>query len=932
MEATGYESSGKSARAGSALILVVVLTSLLAMVGVLFLMAARVDKIATSAVTENRELNFAVDTVIAEISDQLVLDVPGVAGQEYYDYPDANNAWLAPLEPTFYDGGTPADPTDDVYYWRQVSDATGFLARMGFQSRSVNVDPPGTRQVIEEYPEIQLSGGVLVDQLADADGDGIADSKWVELDGITSGKGKPVYAAIRIIDNGAMLNVNTAYRFAPYDPDPNVPPMDGSSQIQIDLAALATGRDYVDEIHLARCGSGDPRWFAFTDRVIRRIESPWPGYLPFGISDELELRYRYCINSPALTRLESIWRDTIVHRKTDPYAGGTFGTLADWCKRVTEDPNVTEPDRRHLLTTYNMDRIINPGPIIDEYYNVVPDYKGGMDPNSPPLVLRRMVGLGAIVGQHNTPQRQAYKKQLYYAVRAGLMAADWPVPDPNTMAAQVTVNLIDYCDTDSEVESYQDVNYVPTSKPIGFETPCIYMSELACNVVVSGDPAERHTSYAVELYKPYAQDDDPDPNEWRLTIAGGNSIPISDWTSGSQFYVIRSEDPCAPLGSIGRGAIISDSNALVIDPNNTLYLERLVKWVAADGTPRTDFHNVDTVTIPPISAVSYWLTEDPNGAAHSIERDIKQHRCILRLWQQSDEAGSPTLGADNVFRHADPNIVQAHPANRPFTNIGEIGMIFQRGGYSIFRGSTEADVRVDLHNPAFAGLFQYLTILDPTTDGINNDGDRFSGGSNITDEIDPSPRWNLTPEFKVSGRINVNTAPWLVMAQLPWVRPELARAIVAYRDMLPLRDSVSGLVADYSAGRTIGTGSLMLLREVPGFISIGELATVVNQRDDADPYRAYSMRQYIDGADQQAYPDLTDSDRAADDFEERDLIFSRISNLVTVRSDVFTAYILVRIGADGPQKRVAAIFDRSNVLAPNDRVRIVALHPVPDSR
>ena len=49
------------------------------------------------------------------------------------------------------------------------------------------------------------------------------------------------------------------------------------------------------------------------------------------------------------------------------------------------------------------------------------------------------------------------------------------------------------------------------------------------------------------------------------------------------------------------------------------------------------------------------------------------------------------------------------------------------------------------------------------------------------------------------------------------------------------------------------------------------------------------------------------------DFEERDVIFSRASNLATVRSDLFTAYILVRIGTDGPQKRVLAILDRSEV-------------------
>ncbi|MHC4596560.1 MAG: hypothetical protein ACYS19_16660 [Planctomycetota bacterium] len=49
---------------GSALILAVVLTSLLAIVGVLFVMVARVDRIATSAISENKEMNFAVGSRI----------------------------------------------------------------------------------------------------------------------------------------------------------------------------------------------------------------------------------------------------------------------------------------------------------------------------------------------------------------------------------------------------------------------------------------------------------------------------------------------------------------------------------------------------------------------------------------------------------------------------------------------------------------------------------------------------------------------------------------------------------------------------------------------------------------------------------------------------------------------------------------------------
>ena len=81
------EAGGRAASdecSGSALILTVVLTSLLAIIGVLFVMVSRVDRMATSSISENKELDLAVDTVVARISQDQGLDVPGVAGQEYY--------------------------------------------------------------------------------------------------------------------------------------------------------------------------------------------------------------------------------------------------------------------------------------------------------------------------------------------------------------------------------------------------------------------------------------------------------------------------------------------------------------------------------------------------------------------------------------------------------------------------------------------------------------------------------------------------------------------------------------------------------------------------------------------------------------------------------------------------------------------------------
>ncbi|MHC4676945.1 MAG: hypothetical protein ACYTBZ_31055, partial [Planctomycetota bacterium] len=156
---------------GSVLILTVVLTTLLAVVAVVFVLMARVDKITTSAISDNKELGFAVEAVIAKISEQLASDFPSgkkpcCPGQEYYDYPEVNNTWLASLEPDVERG---LSSQEDIYYWRQISDVTGYLAWSGFATRYVKVDPepgrglPFNQDYIREYPPIYVDAA---DQLA----------------------------------------------------------------------------------------------------------------------------------------------------------------------------------------------------------------------------------------------------------------------------------------------------------------------------------------------------------------------------------------------------------------------------------------------------------------------------------------------------------------------------------------------------------------------------------------------------------------------------------------------------------------------------------------------------------------------------------------------------------------------------------------------
>ena len=338
---------------------------------------------------------------------------------------------------------------------------------------------------------------------------------------------------------------------------------------------------------------------------------------------------------------------------------------------------------------------------------------------------------------------------------------------------------------------------------------------------------------------------------------------------------------------------------------------------------------VDSVQVPD------WLVDETGPPrttrVHSLQRDLHKNRWIKRLWSGPT---SSTLGHYNNYSDPDAIGLQTRIQNGPLRNIGEIGQIFNKDVYRWpwSGGETDIHVKTNLADPLVQQLFKYMTVFDPSMDGINNDGDLNPvDGSALVDEKFSLLSPTLTPEFEISGRININTAPWQVIAQLPWVSERLAQAIVAYRDKTAIMSS-----PDYTGGRSAAIGRAV--REFSGFENIGELNNVIAGGQQ------YRIDRYVDGRDQWGYPDLTTGSRirydgSADDFEERDLIFSRISNLVTVRSDIFTAYILVRLGTDGPQKRVIAILDRSDVYPDSSgsggtigNVKVLALHPVPDPR
>jgi hypothetical protein len=892
---------------GSALILTVVLTSLLAIVGVLFLMAARIDKMATSAAVDNEQLTFAVDSVVAQIRDVLAQDLPrpssrniNVEAQEYYDYPDPCNAWLADLEPNDLKAvPNPSNPKQNLYRvrWHQISDIMkDTTGRSIGDTTDVNAVTVGEREPIIDSNSIRAN--------ADADGDGVGDARWFAMPGVASSKGKPIYAAVRIVDNGAMLNLNTGYKFDPNAQSTSPSDIDGHSQLQVNVLALAAQPGILPvplkatELLAARATSAAAAMnlAAYEQEVIWGYDygdkdPAFRGrYVPFDLSDELELRYRYLLDQQNTDTRSEKWgwfRRPAKVIWTPVDADGN--DLRIWYSRATQiEPNIpADPNLksgalaayyayRHIATAYNLDRVLTPRPLFTR--------PGGE--------ARKMVNVNDIVSEEGLSADTL--SRIIDTALAGVSPADHSDP------AQIAANIVDYIDADNDANDLNDVTVTwgtgTTSEYYGFERPCIYLSELAYRFVLDRNTNVIHRSYAVELCKPYSEDKDPGADHWSILInnpTGADPNEIITWSGGKQFHLLLSLNSSAPLPAydpadpnqpssqtpntqgfrFGDGAKIELRRQVIVGNG--------VRWLTVDRIDLGD--HAGFVREPDANNVDVYQL---------LQRDISPEKCILRLWGSPATTGKSLGNGRDNFVSTDPRKIQAHPANEPLTNIGELGKIFAHSAYTLRMPELAApgaeDLLINLALPAsdpraglvYENLFNYLTVIDPAKHNL---------------------RLEAT-EMRVKGRININTAPIFVLAQLPWMRQppeavpfERPRAIVEYRNKYGPFKSIGGLMRVGPMQQLASDGVNNLYNAVP------------------------------------RGPDLT-PDKVTDDLEERDLFFTRISNLVTVRSDVFTAYILVRIGLDGPQKRVVAILDRSLATEPGDPVRILSLEQVPDPR
>ena len=208
----------------------------------------------------------------------------------------------------------------------------------------------------------------------------------------------------------------------------------------------------------------------------------------------------------------------------------------------------------------------------------------------------------------------------------------------------------------------------------------------------------------------------------------------------------------------------------------------------------------------------------------------------------------------------------------------------------------------------------------------------------------------------VEGKININTAPWPVLATIPFFAPPtVASGIPQPVDYITYTQATAGnptgtattnvtpLLGTYTDDRIDLAKAIVDYRNANGpFKSIADLYNVPAFRMVNDAMVASAEPGYKQGLFSPAGFGINASTaptgRPRYDFEERFLLLNQISNLITTRSDTFTCYVLVQgyrnVNTPGVvptlavQRTAAFLLDRTGVTPVNASP---SRYPVPNN-
>ena len=874
----------------------------------------------------------------------------GKPDQEPYDYPGPLDKWLAATAPE--GAGTS---------WTQVS-----MLGDGFWNGTNSSDTAQTLTATD------AGTAKASNNPADADGDGIIDSKPEQATVFSRG-GMLFFSWTRVQDSSSLANLDVWHSqvssTGAYSATTNAPRWWYPGEL--DLGGLAYSlrtvhtnysgamTDLANVLNQRGVGSTLPTPWGLS-AATQRGHSYFFGSKRFGVplaphkslhldssnafdpTNELELRHR---NGLVYLDTEADVESTGWFRNL--LRGGVTSAESKWndsIPGVTSVANFFTNEPRHQFTTYSGASIYRM-PL------------GG--DTSTPFYGKR--DLNAILAAANPAATLSTEISRVYSV--GTPPLPPSVSTVAELADQLAVNIVDYADTDN-ILTVHNGRYGMEALP--FIAEAYY--QMAYNIIShnnDGPPVwtgcalqAQQVAYAIEFRNPF-----------RKAISLANIRLVVDGTVWGTLDGLSGQatlNPDVPLILYRNSA--SDPNgdmtALIDSSESPISVAITNAWPTTTGgfldiviqmqvldsngswvTYQNMTHKksnaayagpkVTTSASDPIGT-SYdrqvWLIGNGNGLNAITVRDSDFSLSVNTFDYQTHTTATDRLGVKNKGAQADRVSSTGHQFVfsdlGTFTHVGELlhvpiigptstttvpdewNAATNSANFSIQPSNTAMVTTNDDYQVAHAVLLMdRLSTISPREDLVDNDGD----GTN-----------DNASELFIPGTLNLNTAPEFLMDRvLPigsaGVRQAYIDAIIAYRDTPSTTNRTAG---NYRNGRK----GLAYVGEV---YNLSALAAASDYgRNGVDDYNGTGFGS-IQG-DFLSNP-TTGADGIVDDPEEKSLVARWLGQTCSTRSDVYCAYILVRGYAPGnlttpvTERRAAVLLDRSRIATADDGVRVLGI-------
>lgn len=991
---------------GSVILLVVGVLTALAMIGCVFIMITWTDRKDASAATDAAPMQPVAQSVLGMITAAMTADLridpsattagtkdwpfsgplSATPATDQIDYPKdvvdqllASTAWEYRLDAAGNRVGNPP-----IVQWRHMT----WLPGIAYPPTVGTLDTQKLNDVdIASTPlyDINLPAGVDAgdpSSLVDTDGDGISDAVLFPT-GVFDRRGKQYFAAVRVIDLGAYLNLSVAHRKASNGPVPY--PFTVPSHVDLPTLFYPVTQTDSDKIAVALetsvCWGNPPANTlpAFTDNLALRVPrpsvptgSPAPWYYPLDVSDELALRYGGGGATAAQANTD-MWNGRLYGLFTSALPVGTAGRDAFWASR-------------NNLTTASVDRLLTRNltalPFSPRVVTRDPRVSATLDAN------------GNIIRDASNNPIMEIDPVFMESVRAFVLGA-LPTNLPNIpaadntarrerMAAQFAANLVAYRDYQTNpadnlvpVVAFQYTDSTSgTTKWVYGVKPQIVITEAYIRVNMDiGPPAKLDKwFYAVELYNPSSQPKTLGIGDYKLRITRGSpaistyyDIPGPVTISGGGRVVLHSPANGYTLAAIGIAAGCPTVEMTALDLTSTA-----VPPVSTDfasialvrkntSLPATVTADIDTMIVPVDKVELQSLapaTTTPGETKWDLRRCDTPERCYVAAWPALSD---PSV-TDNTHKLGAPNGIASDPLKyavtideptvatpNPISDVGVLANIYLAGPhddvpftYVINEDPLTSDFPIP--SPSRGRPDLWPTVAgDPQTIVGNWGIQAYPGDLPFADmllEVFSQLRGDQSSakKWEVYGRLNINTATRDVIAKLPIVinaqmgmpntrvsMLQMAEFIVAYRDQRPVLDADTNFTTplapliDYTTTRTGPSGAPPVI----GLRSVNTGPGFLSPAEVAIPMAHFYLwaQHDLNGT---RTPDQAGKagGMAWNSVRQINDFYRQISNLITVRSDAMCAYIQVQLGPDPSttvKRNYVAIIDRSNCSLVTDK-------------